>query len=115
MANSLCWVEFYGKDVAQKSKFLKDVFGWESTPHGDNYAMWTSGEGQMGGGLGNEESMGLCTVAYIEVDDIEATLKKIEDNGGSTVIPKTQISEEHGYFAHFTDCCGTKLALWSKT
>lgn len=113
MANSICWIEFYGKDVAGKSKFFKDIFGWDSTPHGDSYAMWTSGKDEMGGGFGAEGTP--RTIAYIEVDDIEATLKTIGENGGSTVVPKTKISDEHGFFAHFNDCCGTLLGLWAKS
>jgi predicted enzyme related to lactoylglutathione lyase len=115
MANPICYVEFWGSNAKGKSEFFREVFGWECVPHGENYAMWTTGEGEMGGGLGSDESMGQCTVAYIQVADIEATLKSIEANGGSTIIPKKQISEDHGYFAHFKDCCGTIVGLWSKS
>ena len=113
MANGVCYIEFTGKDVAGKSKFFQDVFGWNSTPHGEGYAMWTSGEGELGGGFSGEGEP--KTIAYIEVADIDATLNTIGENGGSTLVPKTKISDEHGFFAHFKDCCGTIVGLWSKS
>lgn len=113
MANGICYIEIIGKDVAGKSKFFKDVFGWNATPHGDTYAMWSSGKEELEGGFSSHGESG--TIAYIEVDDIEATLKTISENGGSTVVPKTKIDEDHGFFAHFNDCCGTTVGLWAKT
>ncbi len=45
--------------------------------------------------------------------DLQPTLDKVEQNGGKVIVPKTQISEEMGYFAIFIDSEGNKMALHS--
>ena len=44
-------------------------------------------------------------VPYVTTDHIEGTLEKIGSNGGSTVVPKTEIPG-FGHFAVFTDPAG---------
>ncbi|MBX2967246.1 MAG: VOC family protein [Cyclobacteriaceae bacterium] len=54
------------------------------------------------------------TVVYLNTgDDLQPTLDKIEPNGGSILVPKTEISPEMGFFAMFTDTEGNKLGLHS--
>jgi len=49
----------------------------------------------------------------LNVDDLELTISKVEENGGSIVIPKTKIlAENRGYFAVFTDTEGNQLGLY---
>ncbi len=45
--------------------------------------------------------------------DVQNVLDKIEAAGGKIVIPKTQISPEHGYMAVFLDSEGNRIALHS--
>lgn len=45
--------------------------------------------------------------------DLQPVLHKVETNGGKTIVPKTQISPEMGYFALFIDTEGNKLGLHS--
>lgn len=45
--------------------------------------------------------------------DLQTVLTKIEANGGKTIVPKTMISPEMGYFALFIDTEGNKLGLHS--
>ncbi len=52
------------------------------------------------------------TVIFLQVNDIESTLERMNTNGGSTVLPKTSIGE-HGHFAQFNDTEGKKFALHS--
>ena len=42
------------------------------------------------------------------------TIKKAEETGGATVVGKTQISPDFGYFAHIKDLEGNVIGLWSK-
>lgn len=46
--------------------------------------------------------------------DLQAVLDRVESAGGTIVVPKTQISEERGFMAVFTDTEGNRLALNSK-
>jgi len=45
--------------------------------------------------------------------DVQNILDKIEAAGGKIVVPKTQISPEHGYMAVFLDTEGNRIALHS--
>jgi predicted enzyme related to lactoylglutathione lyase len=55
------------------------------------------------------------TIVYLSAgDDLLVALNKVEKNGGSIVVPKTEISPEMGFFAMFIDTEGNKLGLHSK-
>jgi len=54
-------------------------------------------------------------VVYIETPDIEQTLRQVENLGGKTVVAKTLIMPEEGYYGRFSDPSGNVLGLWSKT
>ncbi|MBT3980258.1 MAG: VOC family protein [Bacteriovoracaceae bacterium] len=54
------------------------------------------------------------SLVYFSVPDIDATLKKIEENGGRILLSKKSIGE-HGFIANFEDCEGNRVALHSKT
>lgn len=45
--------------------------------------------------------------------DLQPMLEKIEKNGGTIIVPKTEISPEMGFFALFMDSEGNKLGLHS--
>jgi len=51
---------------------------------------------------------------YISTESIEKTLSLIEKYGGKTILKKTKISDEHGFFAKFEDSFGNILGLWSR-
>lgn len=54
------------------------------------------------------------TVAYLAVeDDLHVVLDRVAANGGQVLVPKTEISPEVGFFAHFADSEGNKLGLHS--
>lgn len=46
-------------------------------------------------------------------EDLQSTLDKVEPNKGTILLPKTQISEEMGYFALFMDTEGNKIGIHS--
>jgi hypothetical protein len=50
-------------------------------------------------------------VITIGVDDIDATLTKIEDTGGSRLGEKNAVGDM-GFAAYFQDCEGNVLGLW---
>ena len=53
-------------------------------------------------------------VLYLNAgNNMQATLDKIEPNGGTVIVPKTEISPEMGFFALFIDTEGNKLGLHS--
>jgi predicted enzyme related to lactoylglutathione lyase len=52
------------------------------------------------------------TIVYFSVDDIEETVRRINTNGGKTLLPKKSIGV-YGFIAHFEDTEGNRLALHS--
>lgn len=54
------------------------------------------------------------SMVYFSVDDIEAALERVEQNGGKTLNPKTSIGE-YGFVAHFEDSEGNRVALHSQS
>lgn len=52
------------------------------------------------------------TLVYLGVEDIDATLEKINNNGGKTMQPKMSIGE-YGFIGVFEDCEGNRVALHS--
>lgn len=45
--------------------------------------------------------------------DVQNVLNKVESAGGKILVPKTQISPEHGYMAVIADTEGNRIALHS--
>ena len=78
-----------------------------------NYATFESGEG-VGGGLNpvQETYPAGTTAVYIGTDDIDATLEKIEANGGKTLVPKSEIPDM-GWYAFFSDPTGNMIGLYT--
>ncbi len=106
-------VEFSANDLEGAGKFFNDVFGWEVQQMPEmNYAMFNPGEG-VGGGFNpvSETNAAGTTLAHIGTEDIEATLAVIEEHGGKTLVPKTEIPGM-GWFAIFSDPTGNSIGLY---
>lgn len=110
---SIVHFEIPAEDRKAASKFYGELFGW-SFQHLDEMNYTTFDTGNVGGGLnplGDMVKPG-DLVIYIESEDIEADLKKIEDLGGKTILPKTEIPGI-GWFAFFANPTGNQLALYT--
>ncbi len=105
--------EIMGKDAKNLQAFYGDLFGWEiNADNPMNYGLVAAqGEGSIGGGIGpaQEGAPGHVTF-YVEVDDPQAYLDKIESKGGKTVVPVTEIPNMVT-FALFTDPEGNMVGL----
>ena len=75
--------------------------------------MWEAGDGS-GGGFPevSAEAPAGHVLIYIDSDDIEADLKKVEKLGGTVVHPKTEIPNM-GWFGMFKDPTGNVLGLYT--
>lgn len=54
-----------------------------------------------------------CIIYLNGNPDLQNVLDRIESSGGKIIVPKTQISPEHGYMAVFHDTEGNRIALHS--
>lgn len=113
MPRPIVHVELSAEDRSALGQFYSSVFGWELQEWPEmNYTTFSSGEGSVGGGfasVGDGMPKG-AVVIYIDVDDVQATLKEIEQQGGKTLMPPTDIPGV-GTMAHFSDPSGNQVAI----
>jgi uncharacterized protein len=111
--HSIVHVELSSRNPEESGKFYHDLFGWEVRQIPEmSYATFSPGEGTVGGGfspIGPDYPAGTVMV-YIETDDIQATLQKVEALGGKVVSPPMGIPGV-GDFAIFQDLSGNHVAV----
>jgi len=102
-------VEVIGKDGTKLQQFYGKAFDWQMQVAPEmNYGMIGNGGEGIDGGIGQGEKPGVTF--YIEVDDPQAYLDKIESMGGRTVVPVTVIPDMVT-FAQFADPEGNVVGL----
>jgi len=108
-------VEIPAANVEGAGKFYEALFGWKI--HHDpemKYTMWEAGAGDEYGGFPevSDENPAGQVLIYIDSDDIEADLKRVEKLGGKVLHPKAEIPGT-GWFGVFKDPTGNVLALYT--
>ena len=107
--------EVIGKKPAKLQKFFSEVFDWKintDNPLGYGFVE-PQKKGSIGGGIGSAgQSKGHATF-YIEVENLEKTLEKIERHGGKIVVPVTTVPDMVTY-AMFADPEGHLIGLVKK-
>jgi uncharacterized protein len=113
MASPVTWFEIIGKDADKLQKFYSDVFGWEyqQAPGPTKYGMISAGDRGIGGGVGETQDGDGHVTVYVEVDDPQAYLDKVEQHGGKTIMPVTEIPNMVT-FALFADPEGHTLGVF---
>jgi uncharacterized protein len=87
------WFEVMGADPARTQRFYAELFGWTVDPSGfPGYTVADPGAGRgIQGGLGGGEKGRWATI-YARVDDVDQTLRRVEELGGSRM-PDTGVPE----------------------
>lgn len=107
-------VEIPAVNVEAAGRFYQELFGWKLQHVPEmNYTMWEDETGS-GGGFPqvSEDNPAGRVLVYIDSDDIEADLKKVEKLGGKILHPKMEIPQM-GWFGIFQDPTGNVLALYT--
>jgi len=115
------WVDLMSPDVEASKAFYAGLFGWSSEDQatddqGGAYTLLRSG-GSMVAGLGAQsEEMRAAGVpalwnSYVQVADVDATLTKVTELGGSIVMPATQVMEA-GRMGIFAAPDSAVLSVW---
>ena len=108
-------VEIPAVNVPAAGKFYQDLFGWKIMSMPDmNYTMFEAGNGDEYGGFPevSDENPAGQVLVYIDSDDIEADLKKVEKLGGKVLHPKAEIPGT-GWFGVFQDPTGNVMAVYT--
>lgn len=106
-------IEIPTTNFKKAKKFFGTVFGWTFQDLPDiHYVLFRAGAPPNGGFFEVKKMAKKGQVhAYIEVDDIDATLKMIKKAKGKVVDKKTSIGGM-GWFATFATFDGCYLSLW---
>jgi len=114
--------EIPADDQKRARKFYQEALGWriEAVP-GMDYSMVITTDmdddgqpaaaGAINGGMMARDGRITAPVITVDVPDINATLKSVEQLGGSVVMPKNEIPGM-GYTAYFKDPEGNVMGLW---
>jgi uncharacterized protein len=114
--------EIPADDQDRARKFYQGALGWRIEPvPGMDYSMVITTDmddagqptapGGINGGMMAREGQITSPVITVDVPDINATLRSVEELGGSVVMPKNEIPGM-GYTAYFKDPEGNVLGLW---
>lgn len=119
---TLCWTEIVTDDLEKARNFYAEVFGWKINESENDaiemkYLEYDTGTGQSSGGI-YEINPEMCGgeappphfMNYIAVDDVDASIKKVEELGGRVMgephdVPKV------GRMAVVSDPAGATFAL----
>ncbi|MBT9459205.1 MAG: VOC family protein [Burkholderiaceae bacterium] len=120
MANALNWFEIPVTNFERAKAFYEAVLGItiETMEMGPiTMGMLSSDPQAVGGAIvqgdGSSPSQ-IGTLVYLNGgDDLAPMLARAEQAGGSVVVPKTDIGNDFGFFAHFLDTEGNKVGLHS--
>jgi uncharacterized protein len=118
MGQPVAFFEIVSPDTTRAQKFYADLFGWkiDTNPAMDGYALvdTQSGEGAIGGGIGQSEQPGDTGVKiYMRVDDLDAYIAKAEQLGGTRVMPPVDLPGDFGRIAVVADPDGNAVGLWA--
>jgi uncharacterized protein len=120
MANALNWFEIPVTNFNRAKSFYEKVLGItiETMPMGSTtMGMLSSDPSAVGGAIVHSEGASPSkdgTLVYLNGgDDLAPMLARVEQAGGSVVVPKTEIGNDFGCFAHFFDTEGNKVGLHS--
>jgi predicted enzyme related to lactoylglutathione lyase len=103
------YIEIAVRDVARAKRFYGEVFGWELTDYGPEYASFFDGRLNGGFRTGEPKPGGPLVITY--ATDLAATQRRIEAAGG--VIVRETFEFPGGRRFHYTDLDGYELAVWS--
>ena len=91
-------------------RFYGELFGWGLEAIADGYTLVdTRGGSGVNGGIGRSPGGSPWATFYVEVDDLQASLDRVEALGGRTVMPVTELPGMA--FAMFDDPDGLLVGL----
>lgn len=110
----ICYIELPATDINRSSSFYKEAFGWNIRHRGDGATAFDDTVGEVSGAwvLNRKPMTEVGLLFYIMVDDIEATIKKVTDNGGKIIQPVGVDAPE--VTARFTDPAGNIIGLYQE-
>ena len=124
MKNAISWFEIPATDIERAKNFYETIFQIILAPlETDDFKMrmfpLDDPMNGVGGALVKTDGFHVPSATdgpliYLNGNpDVKIILDRVEAAGGKIMVPKTMISEEHGYMAVFIDTEGNRIALHS--
>jgi uncharacterized protein len=111
MAHPVVHFQISGPDHQRLADFYASLFGWRTQPvPGIDYTLIQTGGAGINGGIAKVTDARPSTAFYIETDDLQAALDKINLVGGTTITPITELPGMATY-ATFEDLDGLLVGL----
>ena len=113
---AFCWNELATTDAGAAKKFYTELLGWnlkESEATGFPYSEIVVGGSHVGGiyqMTAEQGGMPSHWMAYVAVDDVDASAKRTEELGGKVSVPPMDIPNV-GRFCVISDPTGARLSL----
>ncbi len=109
--NAVCHVEWMTADFEKAKRFYGGLFDWTFAPFSDDYLLWRTADGASGGGFekGTPEP-GKSPAVYVQVANVDASLAKAVELGGTIVVGKEPIPGV-GHLAIVADTEGSRVGL----
>jgi uncharacterized protein len=108
----ICYIELPSRDIDESSSFYQRVFDWKVRRREDGSVAFDDGVGEVSGTWRKDRKPAteVSLLVHIMVDDIEITIQKIIDEGGTIVQPLGMDAPE--ITAWFRDLSGNVLGLY---
>lgn len=120
MSHALNWFEIPVTDFTRAKTFYETVLGITIAPMEmgpTTMGMLSTDPTAIGGALvqgeGSMPSQNGTMVYLNGGEDLAPMLARVAQAGGVVVVPKTEIGNDFGFFAHFVDTEGNKVGLHS--
>ena len=124
MKHAISWFEIPSTDIDRAQKFYEAIFNITMHPMDmDRLKMRLFPIDDMMEGIGgavvdsggfHKPSLTDGPLVYLNGNpDVQLVLDRVEAAGGKIMVPKTQISPEHGFMAVFADTEGNRIGLHS--
>jgi len=124
--NVVGWIEIPVTDMERAVKFYEAVLDYKLTRAKLNsldmaWFPWVDNSIGSGCSLVYEKNYykpsqdGVIIYLTAFSGDVSIELSRVEPNGGKVLMPKKQISPEHGFMGVFLDTEGNRIALHSRT
>jgi len=96
MTDPVVHFELHAPDQAAAATFYSELFGWITqtvpVPGSADYTLVDTRAGSgINGGIGGTDDGRTWSTVYIEVEDVQATLDKVESLGGKVLMPASDI------------------------
>jgi len=108
------WAEVTVPDLAEGVKFYAELFGWDSQAMGaesGHYTLFSQNGKPVAALRGAAEPGPGEWLTYFSADDLDAVSKRVEEAGGTLMVPPKDIASA-GRMAVFVDTTGATIAAW---